>query len=473
MNPLGSMYINSKRHMSPIWSKKQPQSQQTELTEEFFEEWKNHQCIDNHKLLQESLHFAAESVPFYRRYFANNPDKNPGHLEDWPVLTRDHLWNDLEELKSNEFGRWKTWTHASGGSTGKPVAVVHDEYFAAKASALRKLCVKLFCNGPHYNQLVLWGMKDEVKTDKTNSLKARLKDELRTLMGIKTSHINTFEFSREKFEQCVHIMRHQKPEYVFGYAGSVYELAKYLDDNGISIPKSPKVVGTTAQTLHPFMREKIEQVFGCRVCDHYGSREMGPLAWQHESGPMYFPKFFSKIEVVDDNDNPVEPGQEGRLLLTSLHNFSMPIVRYDIGDRGVLGEDVTWEGYPFATLKAVSGRTSEEFINKNGSRVCGPFFINLFYYRDWLDQFYIVQRDYDHIELMYVAKPGYSSVPDHEREEIDKTIRTVMTEECRIDWTRVDEIPTTKAGKRLFIRSEVKSIAPKSSRPIKVAATGS
>ncbi len=451
---IATLYVSTRQHIdrvSPISEKK---NNQQRLTEKFLQEWAARREVAADQLLSESLAYAMERVPYYNDYFKSNPFLNPQNLSHWPILNRDHILSAGDRLKATGCERWKTWTHASGGSTGKPVTVVHDEHFAAKASALRKLCGRMFFDGPHYNKLILWGMNKEVIAGEAK-IGIQVKDFMRELIGLRTRHINTFEFSDGKFRECVRILRRQKPQFIFGYAGSVYELAKYLDENRIEFPRHVKMIGTTAQTLHGFMREKIEKVFNCRVCDHYGSREVGPLAWQHKNGDMYFPEFFAKLEVVDEDGKEVAVGERGRILVTTLHNFSMPLIRYDIGDTGILGKSVERDGYPFATLKKISGRETEEFINVRGSRVCGPFFINLFYYRPWLDQFHIVQKDYDRIEIKHVLKEGYSDVPTPDRDEIEGRIRQVMSENCSITWTPVKEVPTTKAGKRLFIRREM------------------
>lgn len=454
MNPLGQIYLKTTNLVRTYAPTTKPRNLETDLKQVFLREWSDRKQIDQEQVLLSMLQKTATHVPFYEAYFAAHPNADPTRLSDWPILTRDILLNDFDNLQSRSAPEYRTWTHASGGSTGKPVTVVHDEYFSAKASALRQLCAEIFFQGPHYNKLILWGMGKEVEQKKL-SLASKAADNLRSLIGLKTSHINTFEFTRAKFERCVEILHKQKPEFIFGYAGSIYELARYLEEQSITPSRSIKLVGTTAQTLHPFMRECIERVFGCRVCDHYGSREVGPLAWQNEEGLMCFPSFFSKIEVVDADGNPLPEGQEGRVLVTTLHNHTMPLIRYDIGDMGVAGPNVLHANYPCATLSSITGRSSEEFTNVDGSRICGPFFINLFYYRPWLEQFYVLQRDYDFIEIMYVPKVKGSTIPDHDLEEINGRIKEVMTERCRIQWNPVDEIPTTKAGKRLFIRSEV------------------
>lgn len=455
MNTLGLTYLAARNHVNMISPSKMKKSQKDVLIERFLAEWRTFNEIKPEPLLSNILKFSSENIPFYQEYFRANPEKNLKVLTDWPILTRDHLCNESEGLKATRPSGWKTWTHASGGSTGKPVAVVHDEYFAAKAQALRNLCSEIFFGGPHYNKLILWGMTDEVESRMPTGFKARALDEIRVMMGLKTSHINTFEFTEQKFKKCIRILNHQKPQFIFGYAGSIYELAKYMDERSIRPSRPPQLIGTTAQILYPFMRDLIEKVFECKVCDHYGSREIGPAAWQHPDGDMYFPKFFTRIEVVDANGKSVPEGIQGKILVTTLHNYTMPLIRYDIGDMGVLGEDTFFHGYPFSTLKEITGRSSDEFINKRGSRVGAPFFIHLFYYRPWLDQFHIVQRDYDCIEIMYIAKQPATEVPDEDRHEIDQRIRKVMTDQCRIVWEKVDKMPTTKAGKRLYIRSEV------------------
>ncbi len=456
MNLIGKCYLELKRQLhNPSLNE---MSHQEILTRQFQSEWEELKNIEDRGRLDAILQHAATHVPFYQRYFAEHTDKNPSILNNWPILTRDLLRKNFEALQSHQPLAGQTWTHASGGSTGKPVAVVHDEFFAAKAQALRNLSAKLFYDGPHYNKLILWGMNQEVERQKSGvgTLRQKIKNRLLRLGELQTTHINTFDFTREKFEQCADVLATQKPRFIMGYAGSVYQLAKYLDEQRIPVKRSPVVITTTAQTLYPFMREKIEQVFGCRVCDHYGSREVGPIAWQHKDGDMYFPKFFSKLEVVNGTGGACKIGEQGSILVTTLHNFSMPLIRYEIGDSGTRGGDKLYQGYPFATLTRISGKSNEEFLRKDGTLVHGQFFINLFYYRPWLDEFHVVQRQHELVEVLYVLKHKNRKPPQADIDEINQRIKSVMTAHCEVRWREVDEIPPTKAGKRLYIRSEVK-----------------
>jgi phenylacetate-CoA ligase len=455
MNLVGQSYLALKqvlRNRSP-----EDLTHQQALTQDALQDWECYRNIDADELLEDILQYTAVHVPFYRKYFDSNAMLDSGDLSHWPILTRDLVREHFNELQADVPPRGKTWTHASGGSTGKPVTVVHDQPFAAKAQALRDLCTRLFFGGPYYNKLILWGMSEEVERQKQgeDSLAGEVKDKLLQLGGLKTTHINTFDFTQDKFEQCARILETQRPEFILGYAGSVYQLAKYLDDNNISAGNSVKKIGTTAQTLYPFMREKIEQVFNCKVCDHYGSREAGPLAWQHENGDMYFPKFFSRIEVVNTAGRHCAPGETGHILVTGLHNFTMPLIRYDIGDLGVQGMDSWYRSYPFSTLKKISGRSSDEFIRKDGTLVHSHFFIRLFYYRPWVEQFCVVQKAHERIEILYVPKQKDVPPPEADVQVIEERIRKAMTDGTEVLWREVEEVPKTRAGKRLFVRSEV------------------
>ena len=114
----------------------------------------------------------------------------------------------------------------------------------------------------------------------------------------------------------------------------------------------------TADTLRDHMRARIERVYGCPVTNRYGSRELGDIAGQCSAvqGLHVFP-WANYVEVVDDAGRPVGPGEEGELAVTSLINRAMPLIRYRIGDRGILarpGEGCSC-GRPGQVLERITG----------------------------------------------------------------------------------------------------------------------
>lgn len=447
MNLLGKTYVRVRDKIRPPVVTKR-----LELENEFLTSLIDGSVPPVAELVDSVLNYAATDIAYYRDWAKNQGGSVPS-LENWPVLTKNDIRENYEKLKAPDLAARTTWESASGGSTGKPVHVIHDEEFAAKAEATRKYAAKLFYDGPHFNKVVLWGALQETGVAGSGeTLQQKLKATMLQTMGMRTTTFNTFYLSEEKLGECVRQINSQKPDFILGYAGSVYQVAKYCKANQIRIAKPPKAIMLTAQSLYPFMREIIDDVFKSRICNHYGSREVGPASWEGPDGKMYICDFFDYIEVVDEDNKPVQPGEEGRVLVTTLHNYAMPLIRYDIGDRAVKGEPETLGGRTFPTLERILGKNSEEFVSKRGDIIHGQFFINLFYFRNWIDEFQVIQAEHEVVDINYTRR---AEVNSEDVAEIESKVRSVLGEGCRINWHELPEIPRTPAGKHLYIRSLV------------------
>src|SRR5690606_23979101 len=125
------------------------------------------------------------------------------------------------------------------------------------------------------------------------------------------------------------------------------------------------------------MRERIEKTFGIKLHDFYGSRETDNIAGECKEGLLHILSFRNFVEVLDENNQPVAEGKEGRILVTALHNYSMPFIRFEIGDLGIFGPKVCNCGSILPTLSKVTGRITDHFYLKNGSSIPAEFFIHL------------------------------------------------------------------------------------------------
>lgn len=449
MNVLGKMYVGLRDTVRP-----EVKTRSKEIENAFLASLRAGSLPPVDQMLDKVLRYAATTIPYYRKCMQTN-DGTIRPLEEWPVLTKEIIRSNYGDLKAPDLASRVHWESASGGSTGKPVHVVHDEEFAAIAEATRKYAAEVFYGGPYLNKIIFWGAFQEAgHSDGNESFKQKMKASVLQAMGLRTTTFNTFYMSEAKLGECAKQINSQKPDFILGYAGSVYQVAKYFKKNGIKVAKPPKAIQLTAQTLYPFMREVITEVFQCQICNHYGSREVGPATWEGPDGKMYICDFFDVIEVVDEQNRPVQPGEEGKVLVTTLHNFAMPLIRYDIGDRAIKGAPSTLGGYTFPTLEQIVGKNSEEFVSKQGNLIHGQFFINLFYFRNWIDEFQVVQTDYEKVDINFVrrAETNPSDVLD-----IEGKIRSVLGVNCQVNWNEMSEIPKTPAGKHLYIRSLVKA----------------
>ena len=152
--------------------------------------------------------------------------------------------------------------------------------------------------------------------------------------------------------------------------------------------------------------------------------------------------------------HPVAPGDEGRLVITPLHNGAMPLLRYDIGDMARAGTSECPCGNPLPVLDGITGRVIEHFVTMDGRIVYGGYFVAMFYKHDWISEFQVLQQDVDLVKVYYRKMPG-CEIPPRALEQLNAVMRKVLGVACRIEWLEVDVVPRTPIGKYLHTRSLV------------------
>jgi phenylacetate-CoA ligase len=154
----------------------------------------------------------------------------------------------------------------------------------------------------------------------------------------------------------------------------------------------------------------------------------------------------------------VPPGEEGRILVTSLANYAMPLIRYEIGDRGALAPAPACPcGRIGQILQAVSGRLSDNFRTASGKVIPGEYFIHLLgvvLNSGSIERFQVIQHDYDAVTVKIVQAKNLNHIPT---QEIEDKIKVVMGQSCAVAVELVDDIPPSASGKYLYTVSEVPS----------------
>lgn len=413
------------------------------------EELANYQKIK----LTNLLNHCNKNVPYYRKLFEEIDLINDGivdfsKFEDIPILTKKIIRENMDSLRSKDLASRK-WSYAtSGGSTGEMATFIHDKHYEKWGWATNYYYHKNFLKFERIknHELVIWGNERDL-------LKGRF--DFKTIMQYYISNstfLNSFRMSESDIVKYIDIINKEKPLYVRGYARPIYEICKYAKENGIKIHPI-KIVSTTSEVLSLEMRDIIETVLNTKVFNFYGSREVHNLAGECECGNLHIFSFLNFVEILDGNNHYVDEGESGRVIVTPLQNYAMPLIRYEIGDIGIQGENKCKCGNILPTLKAVIGRTFSNFRLKDGSIIWSEVFCPFFYYLDWVKQFQIIQEDYDIIRII-IANNG--DIVKSEKTEIEQKFRRVMGKDCQIIWEFVNEIPKTKSGKFLFTLSKIK-----------------
>jgi phenylacetate-CoA ligase len=247
---------------------------------------------------------------------------------------------------------------------------------------------------------------------------------------------------------------------LLGYAEAVYELAKFMEREGVQSHHVGAIM-TSAGTLHPDMRRVIERAFRAPVFNRYGSRELGGTACEcemHEG--LHISPLTHYVEIISPEGGPCAPGELGELVLTSLTNHAMPLIRYRIGDMASWATGTCSCGRRWPLLSGVTGRVTETFVRRDGSVVVPEYLIHLvgvILYRPHYRRFQIVQEDYERVRIRIVMgdpRPR-NDVVNGELDEIGAKVRLVMGKNCAVDFSLEVDIEPTASGKYLYTLSRV------------------
>jgi phenylacetate-CoA ligase len=398
------------------------------------------------------LSHCKESVPYYAKIMSKLGDeykKDPEeYLRQFPVLTKDIIRTHFDELKSADLPKRHWFYNTSGGSTGDPVRFIQDSYYSTQLGAISLLFSKLVGREVGEYEVLLWGSTRDLH---------RINDGWRSQsinLINNCTIINSVLWTQNQMREIIHLLNSKKPKIIISYVEPLYELANFIERENIPVIQQNAIM-TAAGKLYPFMRDKIESVFQCRVYDKYGSREFGGIACEHsDSNGLWVAPWGNYLEIVDDQGNRLPNGSEGEILVTSLSNFAMPLIRYQIGDRGtLLSQPTGLDQCDGQVLQEVTGRTMDIFITKDGSLFNPGYLMARLYFRDWIKRYQIIQKGYSHIVYKIVTSKIIPS--KEELEEIVLITKAAMGEDCQVDFNFVDDIPLSNSGKYRYLISEV------------------
>ncbi len=401
-------------------------------------------AAEQRKLLYEIVSYAVAHVPYYRniaheRNISLTLENIEQDLRKFPVLTKEIIKKEGKRLYSEEKIAYTIGT--SGGSTGEPVRLRQDAAAFVNTD-------KYFLSFAGYDigdkTLMLWGSEKDV-FEGTIGLKAKISNRFIHRLRF----LNSFRMDDRQMEEYVKVINTWKPKVIRAYVQSIFELSSYIIRNKKKV-YSPAGIVVSAGTLFPEWKKQIEKVFQCPVINQYGSREVSGIAIScpHQTH-LHCNMFVNYVEIVDERAENAEPGVDGNIIITNLRNKSMPLLRYAIGDIGALSAEKSCPcGRNTHMLKYVKGRTVNVFRTRDGKRIDGEYFTHLFYGRDWVNRFQVIQNDYEQIDIHVELRQGQNPVND-EMDDICDKIRLVMGA-CSIRVIYDETLPASPSGKFIY-----------------------
>jgi len=430
--------------------------------EDFIKEYKEIITLKNKKDLQmfeeiklkRLLLHAYKKTAYYKKIFdqiglIKNNKIDLTKFGQIPILTKDMIRNKQEKLKRKDISNFWSFENSSGGSTGEPLKIWQDKNYRrwSNASRLYYFNKLLGIDEESIKKVLLWGSERDLLKGSIGYKKKI------TNFLLNTTILNTFKVPPKKMRDYIAFINKTKPDFIRGYAGSLYEIANFAQSHNLKI-HTPKILVSAAETLKDFMRKKIESVFKTKVYNFYGSREVGVIAGECKKGLMHCLSFNNKIEIIKKDGEAAGPGEEGDIIVTNLHNYAMPLVRYKIEDIAI-ATNKTCECDSFLpTFKKVIGRSSENLFRRDGTMVSGSAMTLTFNNRSWVKNFQIIQKNYEQIKIL-IALAGKPNRKD--MEFINNKTKLLLGENCQIEWEFVKNIPKTKTGKYVYIKNEIKT----------------
>jgi phenylacetate-CoA ligase len=401
------------------------------------------------------LQYSYENTAFYKRRF-DEAGIQPGSIhspEDFqklPPLTRNDIARHLDEMQSREFKREVLHQAATGGTTDTPVPILRDP-----TSVNEKAAVQLRFNAwagflPGDKVFYLWGAQQDYSPNP--SWRWRLYDRhLMRRVWAPTSVLNpvVLESHRQMLNQL-------QPRVIYAYPTPLALFCEYLRDSRKPFHRPASAI-CTAEPLFPDQRKVIEEVLGCRVFEHYGSREFGMIAGECEMhNGMHVSPGSAYLEFIPVENSEI-PGLH-EILITDLLNRGMPLIRYRVNDCVLKGAESCGCGRGYPLVQQVIGRTGDVFQLPNGDRIPGVAFTNrVLKVCPGLAKTQIIQESLTEFRIRYIAGPNFSS---GDLDMLQTNLRRFIPDDLVWTFERVTEIPRERSGKTRFCISRVNS-APK------------
>ncbi|QTE23060.1 hypothetical protein [Polaribacter cellanae] len=366
-------------------------------------------------------------------------EKNPyKSLKEFPVLTKEKLRESTDKLITENIK--KLTKISSSGSSGVSSSVYMN---SRDLSTLRAGLI-------HWWEWYGYKLGNPIIQTGISPNRGFLKKTKDYLF--RTIYVSAFAHSEVQILTILQKISKKKYYILVGYASSLNVFANVAENNNLNIQF--KSVISLGDKLFNHYRKNIEKTFKCKIYDTYGSAEGFLIGAEFDLPFMYILSPQCYIEILDDNDNPVPNGIMGNIVVTRLDGFAMPLIRYKIGDLGIL---LPKEKYPinrkfnYPLLQQIVGRDTDIVKTKNGKTLVVHSFTGVFEYISDIKQFKVVQKSLDGILIEYIKAESFNKniLPTI----TNKLQQSIQDNSFKIDYKEVKSILPSKSGKPQIIKS--------------------
>ncbi len=386
--------------------------------------------------LRNLIKHAYENTLYYHDLFTKlkiipSDIKSIKDLKLLPPLTKNDIRLNYQGLLANNLDNIPHQHSSTGGSSGDPLVFVLDNNSWSYSNG--NIIYNWEKLGYKYGDRYIALGSTSLFIDKKKSLKHAVYYRLKNKVGL-----NGVNMSDEVCENYINLIKREKIRFIYGYASSIYLLAKYVLKKNIKI--NLETCFPTSEICTEHYKNSISSAFNCKVLDCYGAHDGGITAFEHRPGR--FEVGYNSIINYDEHLTLPQP-----IYLTDLFNYAMPMINYGLGDEVIISHSPNVENaFNGQVINKVVGRSSELIEFDNGSVLTGPGFTILF--KDLPVEFYSILKSGGNSIICKIT-PLESFTDVHEK-IILETVRNQVGDDVKVRVVITDKILTGQNGKLVY-----------------------
>jgi phenylacetate-CoA ligase len=357
-------------------------------------------------------------------------------FNDMAPLTKEQLKDYSETVNADDLRRFRAERVATGGSTGEPVSLYLDRKGLAVQKATRRVHEQIVTGIQGPRQIQLRGVRyDAVLPGDTQFA-------VKSFDG-KTLYLNSYTLSKDTAEHFYDAWNKFKPEAVFAYPSTLSEFASLAQIDDVRL-FSPRAIITSSETLLDEQRSLIESALSSPIHDFYGLTECECIAFEREQNGDYVVDCHICFVELLVGDRPAEAGEIAEIVITHLHNFAQPIIRYRTGDMAIGAVDGRLPNGSWCRLRSIQGRIQENLIAHDGAPISlVAFRMHANYWRNVV-AYQFVQLGAGRASLRLKV---FVPLEDHELKMIEKDILEKSLDRVDVEFLQVTRLFRTRRGK--------------------------
>lgn len=412
--------------------------------------WSESELLDyqNHRL-RKLIEHCYYNVPYYNDLMKVNgltpaDVRQVADLSKIPVLTRRMVMENGNKLVARTARRADKIVGHTSGTTGSPLRLVWD----------RHVCL--------LKTVVDWRQKRLAGINPGDRIGFFLGRQVAPLSQTKPpfwrhnwvmNHLfcSSFHLSPANMPLYLDKLAKFRPRALEGYPSTMSVLAAYLNHRQETFPV--QAIFTSSETLLPSQRSAIEKAFACQVFDFYGMAERVVFATEcEEHTGKHLNIDFGVVEIADGRQASVESGKLGRIVATGLHNYSMPLIRYETSDVTSLESNPCRCGRSMPLMSGVTTKDEDIVVTPDGRYISSSILNAVTHHLTNVAESQIVQEEKTRVVIRIVPRASYN---DADTRFLLESLQEVLGSQVQISIDIVDAIERTANGKFRWVISKV------------------